>query len=180
MKTHFFQQKSVYFSMQFGLRKTRIISLILSLAVLNLSMSCSYYSVRNVPTTKDTISKEIKTFNEAEKYVILHSNTSTWHLKNMVINEDDQTMSGTIIPLGFEHQYKKPRESKRVHGYDKSKTMPLNEVHFYLKDSIDGSANSEVQIPLSNINSISVNDKNTNRTIANIALTTVGIAFVVF
>ncbi|TXE09301.1 hypothetical protein ES711_05060 [Gelidibacter salicanalis] len=170
----------VYISITLGKVKARVIAVFLALAVLNVSISCSYYSVKNVPTTKETMSQQVKTFNDAQKYVMLHTASETWHLKNMVINEDDQTLSGILEDLSDFHTYTKPRESKRVHRYDKDETMPLTEVHFYLNNSLLKSNNDHVQIPLADIVSISVNDKNTNRTIANIALTTVGVVFVVF
>lgn len=179
MKTLQSKHQEYYPSLQIGRRTTKVVSTALSLAILNLAISCSYYTVRDVPTTKESISQQVKTFNETDKYVIIHSSTSTWHLKNMVIDEDNQTISGTIEILGLEHQYKKPRESKRVHRYDKNKTMPFNEVHFYLKEPIDLTANSPVTIPLSDIASISVNDTNTGRAVANVVLGTVGALFVV-
>ncbi|MCF7567651.1 hypothetical protein L3X37_04635 [Sabulilitoribacter arenilitoris] len=155
-----------------------VISVLLSLAIINLSVSCSYFTVKNVPTTKETLVKEIKTFNETKKYVVIHSINNSWHLDNMVINEDEQNISGTITPINFEHQYQKSRESKRVHRYKQKITKPLDEIHFYLKSARAFEFNKTVNIALSDIESISVNDKNTGRTIANIALTKVGTVFV--
>tara|TARA_R110002096_G_scaffold7821_1_gene33406 strand:- start:8437 stop:9987 length:1551 start_codon:yes stop_codon:yes gene_type:complete len=131
-----------------------------------------------VPTTKENVSKQIREFNQSEKYVIVHSDSLYWHLSEVVINEDTQTLSGTVQPITSEHQYKKPRESKRVHRYKKIKQAPLNEVHFNLKSATNFELNQTANIPLENIESISVNDKNTGRAIANVLLGTVGTVFV--
>lgn len=155
------------------------VSCLLAIAIINLSISCSYYTVKKVTTTQENISNTVKKFNQSEKYVIIHSNDLSWHLNNMVINEDDQTISGSILSINTQHQYKKPRESKRVHKYNAQETSPLSEVHFYLNTSVDYPINSSVNISLKDVSSISVNDKNTGRAIANVALTTVGAIFVV-
>ena len=155
-----------------------VISVLLSLAIINVSVSCSYYTAKNVPTTQETIINEIAKFNETKKYVIVHSNNNSWHIDNMVINEDEQNISGIIKPINSEHIYKKMRESKRVHRYKPKETKPFDEIHFYLKPIIAFQLNENVEISLTDIDSISVNNKNSGRTIANIALTTVGTVFV--
>ncbi|WP_157831520.1 hypothetical protein [Confluentibacter flavum] len=160
-------------------RVTKTISCIMIMAILNLTISCSYFTVKNVPTTRENISTTVKEFNNSEKYVIIHSKNRSWHLSNTVINEYNQTISGTVVSINSQHQYTKPRESQRVHRYNNLTTNPLNEVHFYLNTSVDYSINNAVSIPLVEIASISVNDKNTGRAIANVALTTVGVFFVV-
>lgn len=158
---------------------TKYISLCLALAVLNLSISCSYFSVRDVPTTKENITVQIGKFNTSEKYVIVHSDSLSWHLKDMVLNDDDQTISGTIEAINDAHIYKRPRDKKRVHRYKRQKTDPLNEIHFYLKTPTNFQGADEVTIALHEIDRISVNDKNTGRSVANVLLTTVGATFAI-
>ena len=179
MKNHLKHFCLTSFSLKIGDRKIKFISILMSLAILNLSVSCSYYTAKNVPTTKETVLDHIKTFNEAKNYVVIHSNSQSWYLSDMIINDDEQNISGTISPINFEHQYKKPREKKRVHRYKKNVTRPFDEIHFYLKTAKEFQFNQIVKISLSDIETISVNDKNTGRSIANIALTTVGAFFVV-
>ena len=104
--SYFYKEKNV----------TTAIAWLLIIAILNLSVSCSYFNVRSVPTTKENMTTQIKAFNESRKYVIIHSNDVLWHLDNMVINEDDQAISGTILPINAQHQYKRIRERKRVHS----------------------------------------------------------------
>jgi hypothetical protein len=133
--------------------------------------------VKDVPTTQEKITKQVDDFNAQEKYVIVHSEKFFWHLKDMVLNDDDQTISGTIVYVSNEHTYKKPREVKRVHRYNTNNTNPLNEVHFYLKTPTSFNINETVSISLKEIERISVNDKNRNRAVANVLISTVGIAF---
>lgn len=178
MKLEFKTTNKVNVLLKLTRKVDAIISVLLSLAVINIAVSCSYYTAKNVSTTKETIVSEIETFNETKKYVIIHSNNNSWHMDGMVINEDEQNISGTIEPINLEHQYKKSRDSKRVHRYKQKVTKPLDEIHFYLRTATTFQYNENVEISLSDIESISVNDKNTGRSIANIALTTVGTIFV--
>ncbi len=178
MKTQIHKEKVRNLTFFKHRRITTVLAWFLSVAILNMSVSCSYYNVKNVPTTQENISSTIKGFNNTEKYVIIHSNNMLWHLSDMIINEDTQTMSGTINPVNVMHNYSEPRENKRVHKYNKSKSSPLNEVHFYLKTSNVFQTNVAVNIPLSDINYISVNDKNTGRAVASVLLGTVGTLFV--
>lgn len=158
-------------------RLTKWFSVVLALAVLNLSISCSYFSVRDLPSTEEIIVNEVNNFNASEKYVIVHSNDSVWHLKDMILNDDEQTISGTIEPVSEAHIYKKERDEKRVHRYKRNIHDPLNEIHFYLKTSSSYQLNQNVSVPLKDIEKISYNDRNTGRTIANMFVGAVGITF---
>jgi hypothetical protein len=152
---------------------TSFLSMFLMLSFLNLIVSCSYYNVRNVTTNQETIVKQIKDFNATQKYAIIHSGENMFNLINLVLDEESKTISGqakTIIP---QHIPFKPRESKRVHRYG-SNQNPLNEIHFYVNENIIPELGSIVTIPLSDINLISVNDKNTGRTVLNVVGGTVG------
>lgn len=160
------------------LKYTKFVSVCLTIAVLNLSMSCSYYSVKNIPTVEENISQQMAQFNSSEKYVIVHSDSLSWHLKDMVLNDDEQNISGTIEKVSDRHISIKPRDKKRVHRYRKDKTDPLNEIHFYLKTPIKFQDADQVTISLDEINRISVNDKNTGKAVGNVILTTVGVAVV--
>jgi hypothetical protein len=177
MQLQFKNFNKPYVSLNLSRSKSVYVAILLSLTILNLSISCSYYTVKNLPTTKETVINQIETFNSSNKYVVIHSDSLYYHLDKVVINEDNQTISGVIQSTSKEHQYKKLRESKKVHRYKKAMQDPLNEVHFYLKTPTNFELNSSVSIPLSNISSISINDKNTGRSIANVLLGTVGTMF---
>jgi len=179
MKTKFKRSTKPYILLVQKKKRAAFISIVLSIAIINLTVSCSYYTVKDVPTTKENITKQVDNFNTQEKYVIVHSDNLSWHLKDMVLNDDEQMISGTIETVGNSHLYKRVRDNKRVHNYNKQKTDPLNEVHFYLKTSISFNYAEYVNIPLDEISRISVNDKNTGRSVANVLLTTVGAAFAI-
>jgi len=159
--------------------KSTLISILFSVLMISFSISCSYYTVKDALTTQENITKQIDEFNTQEKYVIVHSEKFFWHLKDMVLNDDDQTISGTILNVSNDHTYKKLRDEKRVHRYKKNKTNPLDEVHFYLKTPTSFNNNETVSISLEEISRISVNDKNTGRSVANVLLGTVGTFFTI-
>lgn len=150
------------------------LSVFLTFSFLNLLISCSYYNVRNLTTTPETMASQIDAFSKNQQYAVIHSGPNSWHLNDLVLNEDNKTISGTAQPVAPDHIPLRPRNSKRVHKYNSSKS-PLNEVHFYVNTNIFPEYGSQIIIPFSEINSISVNDKNTGRTIANAFLGTIGV-----
>lgn len=154
-------------------------ALFLTVSFLNLILSCSYYNVKDVATAPDTIAKQIDEFNKAQKYAVIHSGQRTWHLNDLVLNEDNKTISGTAQIVDEKHVPLKPRDSKRVHRYNSQK-KPLNEVHFYLNSNNIPDYGSQITIPFSEIESISINDKNTGRSIANVVVGTIGVIAVIF
>ncbi len=159
---------------------TSFLSLFLTLAFLNLIISCSYYNVRSVTTSSETMSSQIDEFNKTQKYAVIHSGPNTWHLNNLVLNEDNKTISGMVQAVDPNHIPRKPRELKRVHRYSRSaKETPLNEVHFYISTNNIPDFGSQITIPFSEIISISVNDKNSGRSIANAFLGTLGVIAVI-
>jgi uncharacterized protein YqkB len=150
------------------------LSVFLTLLFLNLVIGCSYYNVKSVTTSPETMADQIAEFNKTQQYAIIHSGNNIWNLNNIVLNEDNKTISGTAQMVESNHIPLKPRDSKRVHRYDNKKT-PLNEVHFYTNSINTPQYGDEITIPFSEITSISVNDKNTGRSIANVFLGTIGV-----
>ena len=153
------------------------LSILLVISFLNLIIGCSYYNVRDVTTTPENVAQKVQDFNVTQKYGIVHSGTDIWHLSNLIINEDDKTISGVVQSLNELHVLS--NRDKRVHKYDKSKNEPLNEVHFILENNMDSKIGDKVNIPFSNIKYISVNDKNTGRSIANVFFGTIGVLAVI-
>ena len=158
-------------------RFTSFLSIILTLSFLNFITGCSYYNVKSVTTTPDTIASQIDSFAKTYKYVVIHSEMDIWNLSNLVVNEQEKTMSGIARPLGAKHVTKKPRESKKTHIY-KDKEV-LNEVHFYTSTQNTVNYDQQVTIPFTEIKSISINDKNTGRTVLNVFLGTIGVLAVI-
>ncbi|WP_274475633.1 hypothetical protein [Mangrovimonas aestuarii] len=161
-------------------QKRKSISLFLAIITLNFSLSCSYYTVRDVTTSKEQIPEQIKKLNEQDQYVIIHTEEQLWHLDNMVISDNSQLISGTVKSLDSDHIYKRQRDKKRVHRYNRQKTEPLNEVHLYLQSPPTFKMDNHIEIPVEKINRVSVNDKNSGRSVANVALTAVGVIAIAF
>jgi len=154
----------------------RCVAIVLALAMLNLTWSCSYFNVRNIPVEEGNIKSEIEKLNQTKSYAIIHdTKEQAWHLNNMIINGDDYTISGTIKPISERHIYEERRQSKRVHKYNYSDKDPYNELHLYLTGSSDFKIYDEVTIPFNEIYQISVSDKNSNRPLRDVALWTGGI-----
>ncbi|OMP30737.1 hypothetical protein [Mangrovimonas sp. DI 80] len=129
--------------------------------------------MRDIATTPDTISNEIANFNETYNYVVIHTKGHIWHLNDFVLNETEKTISGLCAPLDEAHIPLKPREDDKVHRYT-TEQKPLNELHFYVNSTLDPEFGTRVSFPLSDITSISVNDKNTGKTVASAIGVTIG------
>ena len=155
-------------------RVTSIISIILMVAFLNLTTGCSYYNVNQVPKTDVAISENINQFNKAYRYVIVHSGGHSYHLNSLKLDEENRTISGTITALNFLHIESQFRDIKKTHRYNSSKYNPLDEVHFYLDNELVLVEGENIRIPFSNIASISVNDKNTGKSVWMTALAVTG------
>jgi len=159
-------------------RFSSFLSMLLILAFLNLITGCSYYNVKSVTTTPETIASNIDNFAKAHKYVVIHSGMDIWHLSNLIVNEQQKTMSGIAERLEVTHISKKPRESKTTHRYNGSKEV-LNEVHFYISTQSTVNYGERITIPFAEINSISINDKNNGRTAVTVLLGTIGVLAVI-
>ncbi len=153
------------------------LSVLLAIAFLNLATGCSYYRVKKMPPQdyKET-AQQIKAFNEADKYIILHKNNASLHLANPTVNEDNLEISGTVTMLAEEHTEKRIVEPGRSYRYKRNETMPLNEVHIFLKEGEPLSL-SNIVIPIDDIQQIGIVNNNGGLTFINIALGTLG-AFV--
>ncbi|WP_299162464.1 hypothetical protein [uncultured Eudoraea sp.] len=154
------------------------LSLFLTLSFLNLIISCSYYKVRDLTTSPETMARQIDELNESQKYVVIHSGGTIWHLENLVLSEENKTISGIAQEIDKYHIPFQPREKKKVHRYNNKQT-PLNEIHFFVNNNNIPDFGTEVSIPFSEIYTISVNDKNNGRTAANIAVGTIGVIAVI-
>jgi hypothetical protein len=153
---------------------TSFLSVFLTLLFLNLVIGCSYYNVKSVTTSSETIASQIQEFANTQKYVVIHSGPDTWHLGNIEVNETDKTISGIVQQLDSNHIPKTVRETKRTHKYSGDKEV-LNEVHFYVSSNSTRNYGDSTTISISEINSISVNDKNTGKTVLNVLGGVVGV-----
>ena len=173
MKSHSTKKFSSFYCLIKNKRIASFLSVFLTLSFLNLVIGCSYYNVRSLTTTQDTIASQITEFSKNQNYVIIHSGQEIWNLSNLVINENEKSISGVKKEVSELHIPKKPREIKRTHRYSGSKEV-LNEVHFYISSRASHPYGEQATIKFEEINSISVNDKNTGKTVLNIAVGVVG------
>ncbi len=135
MKTRSLSQyRSLYYFREHKTLRTGL-SVLIVIALLNLVTGCSYYRVKTVPPQdpRET-AQQIKAFNEADKYIILHKNNASLHLANPVVNEDNLELSGTVTMLSEEHEAERIIEPGRSYRYKKKNTFPSNEIHIFLKE----------------------------------------------
>ena len=153
-------------------------SLIFSLALLNMIFSCSYFKVSQVDSDIDSDKKElIQNFNDENKYMVVHQNEKQFHLEDLRINSSTQVIAGNLVILNENHLHVKEPNVKigKSYRYRKDKTTPLNEVHIYLKNSYDLKLQNNISIPLSEIDQIAVVDKNVGKSIISIAGSTIAV-----
>ena len=153
---------------------TSYICVFLALCTLNLTTSCSYYKVKRLDTSTKSISDHVKAFNQQEKYVIINTPKNSWHLNNVVLNEDDMSLSGMLSYLSSEHITTNNRIEDKTYRYKRDEIQPLNDVHFNLILDLDASEGDLITIPFSNIKSISINQRNSGKAIVNVLGVTIG------
>lgn len=158
-----------------------IIAVFLSLAVLNLTFSCNYYKVEKVEAANDQeVARQIKEFNEMDKYIIVHKGDTSLELANVTLNADQSELTGKVGRLASTHDYNNPPETGKSYRYKKKKDKPLNEVHLYVSENIELTLGEMVSIPVSQINKIAVTDKNTGKTIFMSVLTGIAVALAAY
>ncbi|GGD15696.1 hypothetical protein [Flavobacterium orientale] len=135
---------------------------------LNLVISCSYYNVKNLPTSSENFSENYNTINKNEKYVVLHTNNNDFHLKNIVLNEDNKSIEGEIDSISKKHLLYNPTKKKSAYQYDKKKVIKTNEVHFYTSQEIPFEVGKSITIPYDQIEKVEVYDKDSGRTLLNV------------
>lgn len=149
---------------------SRLLSLILLFGFLG---SCSYYKVKKTPlNTPSEI--EIKKLEPEERYVIIHSGQQMMHLNKVTVDDDTKELKGELTALNSRHNLPRP-ENKKTYKYKRGSTDPLNEVHFYTSENLDFSLGDEVSIPFSKLDSVSVNNPNTGKSVLNVVGTTVAV-----
>ena len=153
---------------------TRFMAVFMAACTLSLSLSCNYYRVRDVPITQETITSSIQEFNQTHNYALINQ---SWHLENLVVNEDERSISGTVQLPSEEHRYEKKRNSEKTYRYYKDIQQPFNELHFNVSSNVSPIPGEALTIPFADIQSISVNDKNTGKKTLNIVASTVGVFF---
>lgn len=160
------------------------VSLLLIVAIANLSASCHYYKVKRVrqpaPMQTTTLAGQYG------KYFILHSGGEVWHLSDITVSEAGQTLSGTLGELSPSHEaYLKDEDRARVnvgpahpagrhHRYKPARDSPYYEVHIYTATSISPDA-ATATIPLADVKRIDVYDKAIGHTVMSYVFGALGI-----
>ncbi|MFV8467073.1 hypothetical protein [Flavobacterium sp. LB1P62] len=150
-------------------KKSKIISIIMTFAFLNLCIGCSYYKSKPIQTNSDNFASQYKSINKRDRYVIIHSGHETWHLNNLFLNEDKKEMTASLLPVNENHALYPLKEHKKSRQYKKSKSSKTLEIHFYTNEIINTAGSSQVVIPFSNINRIEVYEPDTAKKVLSIA-----------
>ncbi len=165
------------------------ISVLLIVALANLSISCNYYKVKRTRQPAPPEATVLAT--QQGKYYILHIGNKAWHLSEISVSGDGETLNGSLGELPPEHlAYRKgedrsvlrtrprppepPRPANHHHRYKLSKEKPYYEVHIYTSQTVD-SGNNKFTVPLSAINRIDVYDKAIGHTVASYVFGTLGV-----
>ena len=154
------------------LNRRRLQSLILLVVFLGFG-GCSYYKVKKT-SLNDSSGVQIEKLEPEEKYVILHSGDQMVHLNRVTLDDDKKELKGVLTTINSEHSRDTP-ENKKTYRYKRSKKDPLNEVHFYTGENLNLTMGEEVSIPFSKLDSVSVNNPNTGRSVINVVGTTVAV-----
>lgn len=161
-------------------RLSKLLSISLSFCLLCLFNGCSYYRVEPItPESNQDMREKIAAFNEADKYIILHHNGSSYHLKDASIKSDSLILEGSVENLSVGHLPKKYPQNGRTYRYYSKKTTPLNEVHIYLDSPGQPEIGKPIRIKMSEISSVGMSEANHGRTFANIFFSAVATFFVI-
>ncbi|MFD0976500.1 hypothetical protein [Salinimicrobium gaetbulicola] len=151
---------------------SRLLSFILLLVFLGFS-GCSYYKVKKTPlNTPPEI--QIKKLEPEERYVIIHSGNQMMHLNEVTVDDDKKELKGKLTAINERHNLPQPQNNK-TYRYKRGSKDPLNEVHFYTSQDLNFTLGDEVSIPFSEMDSVSVNNPNTGKSVINVVGTTVAV-----
>jgi len=122
-----------------------------------------YYKAQ---TVKTVTAQEIKEYDSANKYIILHQISKFWHLSRIEVN--DESLAGNLTVVPYDRQKYDITDPNRGHRYIRAdRYNVLDQVHLYLNDSvvpvIDSSGHYKVA--LTDIKKIEVYQKDGSRTL---------------
>jgi len=143
-------------------------------AFLNLTIGCSYYKVRTLPSKEDNFSSAYKyTSEKPQKYVILHFDGGEVNLDKIVL--DDVKKEITAVPIGIDNSHllyplKKGKTSAR---FVKSTSKKHLEVHFYSDKKIDVTPDV-ISIPFSDISKVEAYELDNGKIVLSVIGATIG------
>ena len=164
---------------QFIRFQSKIIATITLFAFMNFVISCSYYKSRSINTNPDNFSNQYKSIDKKERYAIIHSGNETWHLSNIIVNEDKKEITASLSAVDTSHTLYSLKGNSKSKRYHKSKSKKTFEIHFYTNQDLNKNATSEVVIPFSDISKVEVYEPDTLRTVFSVlGITVAAIAII--
>lgn len=156
----------------FNLRKNNrllsFISVVVLVAYVNMTISCSYFKVNTLdPLSTESVVSQLQ---KKGKYIIIHYQNSAWHLANTSLNDGTKELRGNLETLSAKHKYYlKAKKGGKANRYKHAKKAdrPIYEVHIYV-DQNPQTSSPEVSIPFAMMNKIEVYDQHTGATILSV------------
>lgn len=146
-----------------NIRKQRklsiFMSVLLSIAMINLTSCGTYYRVSDMTTTESEIKEKIQIINTQGYYAIVQSGNEYFHLGGLKIDQENNMINGIAKPRNAAHIYPKERKLRGSNKFKTSVQSPTTELHIKLKDSIKPTYYEDINIQISNIESVSFNSR---------------------
>src|SRR5688500_18960643 len=148
--------------------------------VLSISLiiaGCQNYYKVNKNIKNNTLSKEqVLDSLKDDRYFILRSGDNAWHMKNMLLNDDQKTLTCILDSVSYLHKLHFGLGYKGNMRYKKSRLdhiQVLNEVHLFIPE--DGAiASGSYSLPLDKVQKIEVIEKDKARTTNSYVLGAIG------
>jgi hypothetical protein len=141
---------------------------------------CNYYKVNTPePLNNSTIAAQVE---NRTKYIVLHQGGKVWHLKEIVVDESREKLTGIIEILSPNHLYYQhtKRRAPNIYKSNKYKTdLPIHEIHLYTSQDSIGAPGSLVNIPFTDITKFEVYDPDVGATVFSVFGATMAIVGVV-
>ena len=152
------------------------VSFILIVAILNLSIGCSYFKVRTIDELTADLSKEqLQTYQNLNKYIILHTTDYIYHITIVSLDSDKNLMECKVMSLDNNHKlYTSPDDA----GYRykrRSESGVLNEVHLFTNAYVKPDQNEKISLPVNSLTRMDIIEPDYGRTIASHVFGTVGV-----
>ena len=149
----------------FSIATKRHIAFLLILLTLFYTVGCKYFKVENA-TINEVIS--IHNIGTIHKSFYLHQSNMVYSLAN--IHLDSAYISGQVVTAGNYHL-----KDERGYRYKKFEQNILNEIHIYLVAGANPIQYGATVIPMSDVESIKIVEKNQGKTAASYTFGTIGI-----
>ncbi|MBL0051338.1 MAG: hypothetical protein IPP29_07405 [Bacteroidetes bacterium] len=146
-------------------------------AILNLTVSCSYYKVNKVRNLNEDKSKvEVEKYQKLNKYFILHTGNEMWHVSIQNINAENKTMEVKLESVSAKHKLYLPNATNRARIHEgRGGRAVLNEVHILTSQYVD-THDSIATINFSSITRIDIIEMDTWKNIGTFVFTATTVA----